>query len=230
MSKKPSISGEKKKKPFFKKWWVWLIAVFVLIGVLLPKDADEAETDDTTVLDAGIVQENKTDGEPETEQTNTPTPTPEPTPEPTPATTPEPTPEATAAPTPEVTPEPTPEPTPDVTPVVIPEPEIVVPETPEPTPEVIPNPTPAELPELIPDVIPPEDLPVLEPTPDDLPVLVPVPVPDEPIGGGYIGNENSEVFHSPSCKTLPQEHNRVYFDARQQAVDAGYRPCGNCNP
>jgi competence protein ComEC len=47
---------------------------------------------------------------------------------------------------------------------------------------------------------------------------------------GYIGNKNSKVFHLPSCLSLPQEQNRVYFNLRQDAIDAGYTPCGNCKP
>lgn len=47
---------------------------------------------------------------------------------------------------------------------------------------------------------------------------------------GYIGNRNSKKFHDPSCRTLPAEKNRVYFDTRDEAVQNGYDPCGNCNP
>lgn len=46
----------------------------------------------------------------------------------------------------------------------------------------------------------------------------------------YIGNKNSYIFHMPSCGSLPAEKNRVYFDSRSQATDAGFRPCGKCNP
>ncbi len=46
----------------------------------------------------------------------------------------------------------------------------------------------------------------------------------------YIGNVNSQVFHLDSCANLPAEKNRVYFSDAQQALDAGYTPCGNCNP
>jgi len=46
----------------------------------------------------------------------------------------------------------------------------------------------------------------------------------------YIGNKNSKKFHLPTCKTLPKEENRVYFDSRQTAVNEGYAPCKNCNP
>ena len=179
MAKKSALNVGKKKTPFFKKWWVWLIIVLAFIGALMPKDADETETDDTSALDAAIVSESKTDDEPEADQII------ESTPEPTPITTPKPTPEAATTPTPETSPEPdsTPEPTPDNTPMPTPEP------TPEPTPQV-----------------------------------------DQPAGGGYIGNSNSLKFHEPNCDPLPAEHNRVYFDTRQQAIDAGYAPCKKCNP
>lgn len=46
----------------------------------------------------------------------------------------------------------------------------------------------------------------------------------------YIGNKNSKVFHLSSCRSLPQEQNRVYFNSRQDALDAGYTPCGICKP
>lgn len=46
----------------------------------------------------------------------------------------------------------------------------------------------------------------------------------------YIGNLNSKKFHLPCCHSLPAEKNRTYFGSREQAVDSGYSPCGNCNP
>ena len=55
-------------------------------------------------------------------------------------------------------------------------------------------------------------------------------VPDADIGIEYIGNKNSKKFHLPTCANLPAEKNRVFFDTRQEAVDAGFSPCGNCNP
>lgn len=48
--------------------------------------------------------------------------------------------------------------------------------------------------------------------------------------GTYIGNINSLKFHRTSCCSLPKESNRVYFDSRSAAVDAGYVPCKRCNP
>ena len=48
--------------------------------------------------------------------------------------------------------------------------------------------------------------------------------------GEYIGNKNSKKFNLPTCKNLPAEKNRIYFDSRQAAIDAGQTPCGNCKP
>ncbi len=46
----------------------------------------------------------------------------------------------------------------------------------------------------------------------------------------YIGNLNSHKFHLPSCRTLPEPQNRIYFNTRDGAISAGYVPCKNCNP
>jgi competence protein ComEC len=46
----------------------------------------------------------------------------------------------------------------------------------------------------------------------------------------YIGNKNSKVLHLSTCSSLPQEQNRVYFNSRQEAIDAGYTPCNACKP
>ena len=63
------------------------------------------------------------------------------------------------------------------------------------------------------------------------PTVVVTPEADEPDDvGQYIGNKNSKKFHLPTCKNLPAEKNRIYFDSRQAAVDAGQSPCGNCKP
>lgn len=44
----------------------------------------------------------------------------------------------------------------------------------------------------------------------------------------FIGNKNSKKFHSPDCKNLPSEKNSVEFSSYQEAIDAGYSPCGSC--
>ena len=46
----------------------------------------------------------------------------------------------------------------------------------------------------------------------------------------YIGNSKSYVFHRQNCRYLPHESNRLYFDSRKEAIDAGYRPCRKCRP
>ena len=44
----------------------------------------------------------------------------------------------------------------------------------------------------------------------------------------FIGNKNSKKFHAPYCDSLPAEKNRVEFETYQDAIDAGYTPCGGC--
>lgn len=44
----------------------------------------------------------------------------------------------------------------------------------------------------------------------------------------YIGNKNSQKFHSPDCKNLPKEENQVYFYSYSEAIAAGFTPCGAC--
>lgn len=46
----------------------------------------------------------------------------------------------------------------------------------------------------------------------------------------FIGNRNSKVFHREDCPNLPAEQNQVLFSSREEAVEAGYSPCGNCKP
>ena len=43
-----------------------------------------------------------------------------------------------------------------------------------------------------------------------------------------IGNVCSMKLHNAFCTYLPGEQNRVYFESYQEAIDAGYIPCGNC--
>ena len=50
--------------------------------------------------------------------------------------------------------------------------------------------------------------------------------------GSYIGNSNPGKFHESSCKwgQKTSEHNKVYFNNRNDAVSQGYTPCKVCNP
>jgi len=50
------------------------------------------------------------------------------------------------------------------------------------------------------------------------------------IPGGYHGNVKSHVFHSPACKDYDCKNCVQSFRRRQEALDAGYRPCGMCKP
>ena len=47
---------------------------------------------------------------------------------------------------------------------------------------------------------------------------------------GFIGNRNSQIFHTFACSSLPAEQNRMYFATRDEAIDAGHRACSRCNP
>lgn len=44
----------------------------------------------------------------------------------------------------------------------------------------------------------------------------------------YIGNKNSLKLHTADCSSLPKEENQVKFTSYQDAIDAGYTPCGSC--
>ena len=65
-------------------------------------------------------------------------------------------------------------------------------------------------------------------TPTDSTAPTSTPISNSP--EGYIGNKSTNKFHKPSCTSLPKEENRIYFDTRQEAVDAGYTACGTCKP
>ena len=55
-----------------------------------------------------------------------------------------------------------------------------------------------------------------------------VPENAEPAEQVFIGNKNSKKFHSPDCANLPSGRNAVEFASYQEAVDAGFTPCGSC--
>ena len=48
----------------------------------------------------------------------------------------------------------------------------------------------------------------------------------------YIGNRNSQVFHTPGCPSVEKmkEKNQVRFDSREEAESQGYSPCQSCKP
>ncbi len=48
----------------------------------------------------------------------------------------------------------------------------------------------------------------------------------------YMGNSNTRKFHLTSCDSASRtkESNRVYFETRDEAIEAGYEPCKRCKP
>lgn len=48
----------------------------------------------------------------------------------------------------------------------------------------------------------------------------------------YVGNARSHIFHTDDCRYVYRmnDFNKVYFDDRDEAIDAGYRPCKVCQP
>ncbi|MBQ7999903.1 MAG: MBL fold metallo-hydrolase [Ruminococcus sp.] len=55
---------------------------------------------------------------------------------------------------------------------------------------------------------------------------------NDPSAPAYIGNKNSKVFHLPACGSVSEmsDKNKVNFQSREDAVGAGYKPCGSCDP
>lgn len=48
------------------------------------------------------------------------------------------------------------------------------------------------------------------------------------IASGYIGNIGTGKFHTSSCSYLPNQENQIVFSSHDEAVAAGYSPCGHC--
>ena len=106
MAKKKKV--QKVKKPLYKKWWFWVIVVFVLggIGNAVGDDTDTTDAPPTSSVYRGTLPSQKPSQAPAQTQapeesdapeetihpTADPTPAPTPTPKPTPAPTPKPTP------------------------------------------------------------------------------------------------------------------------------------------
>jgi len=56
------------------------------------------------------------------------------------------------------------------------------------------------------------------------------PSQEEATGGRFSGNVSSFKFHSPGCKHYNCRNCTAVFGSREQAVAAGYSPCGICKP
>ena len=52
------------------------------------------------------------------------------------------------------------------------------------------------------------------------------------LASSYVGNANSRKFHFANCSTLKKMNpsNRVDFNSRDEAINAGYIPCKCCKP
>jgi micrococcal nuclease len=48
--------------------------------------------------------------------------------------------------------------------------------------------------------------------------------------GAYRGNTRSYVFHQASCEHFNCKNCTEVFQRREDAISAGYRPCGRCRP
>lgn len=50
--------------------------------------------------------------------------------------------------------------------------------------------------------------------------------------GEYTASSRSDKFHLPSCPSAAHisEDNQIWFSTRDEAVAAGYSPCGRCKP
>lgn len=46
----------------------------------------------------------------------------------------------------------------------------------------------------------------------------------------YHGNTKSKIFHKPECRYYNCKACTMEFSSRQEAIDAGYRPCKVCKP
>lgn len=46
----------------------------------------------------------------------------------------------------------------------------------------------------------------------------------------YVGNSKSRKFHYPTCNSARKIKNKVEFTSREDAINAGYTPCGKCHP
>ena len=60
-------------------------------------------------------------------------------------------------------------------------------------------------------------------------------VPDTIVLSGteYVLNTNSMKFHYPTCgsgKLMSEKNREYYFGDREELIQKGYSPCGNCHP
>lgn len=79
----------------------------------------------------------------------------------------------------------------------------------------------------------PEPTPQPEPEPEPTPEPAPEPEVDNNVSSSYVLNTNSKKFHYPSCHSakIIKDINKEYSSlSRDEIINNGYKPCGNCNP
>lgn len=204
-------AGSTPKKPIYQRPWFVALMVIVLLGAI----GSACGSDDATKSDENIVQQEETVDKAEQETADAKTDT---------ANVEDP---AETANTQE-DPEPVQEPDSDPEPVQEPQGSQEEPQTP-PTSQDTAQSTPAasesqESSGSAPAVVtPPASTPAMQPEPE------PAPAPTEQ-KTGYVGSIDSDKYHSPGCrwakKILPE--NEIWFATKEDAVAAGYSPCGTC--
>ncbi len=78
----------------------------------------------------------------------------------------------------------------------------------------------------------PEKAPVLEQElVEASPAAPEVPVEETPApGGGFVGNEETKVFHKADCQYAKSKKCTASFATADEAVAAGFKACGVCKP
>jgi len=72
---------------------------------------------------------------------------------------------------------------------------------------------------------------MIEPLPTELPAELPAEIKAEtPREYAYVGNTNTYKFHARTCRYAGCKNCTAKFATRKEAIDAGYRPCGVCDP
>ncbi len=51
-----------------------------------------------------------------------------------------------------------------------------------------------------------------------------------PAEAAYRGNTETHKFHKQSCRHFKCRNCTARFATREEAIEAGYRPCGTCEP
>ena len=204
-------SGSTPKKPIYQRPWFVALMVIVLLGAV----GSACGSDDATKSDENIVQQEETVDKAEQETADAKTDTVD-VEDP-----------AETANTQE-DPEPVQEPDSDPEPVQEPQNSLEDPQKPT-TSQNTAQSTPAvsesqESSGSAPAVVtPPASTPATQPEPE------PAPAPTEQ-KTGYVGSIDSDKYHSPGCrwakKILPE--NEIWFATKEDAVAAGYSPCGTC--